>query len=382
MKQRTLGRTGITVGEIGFGTEHVVSNSQRTVDAIIASAVDGGITYFDFFMPERDSRDKMGHAWKGLREKVVIAGHLGVSLQDGQYTRSRDPEVCRKDFHDLLRRLGTDYVDVMMLHYVDEPEDAQRVLTGEFMELAQQLKKAGKARCLGMSSHNPRVSRSAADTGLIDVIMFSINPAFDAAGHISSSKTEEEVKSIQQDIRERRRLDDAADRRTLYQHCEDEGVALVAMKPFAGGWLTNPEMFSPPPTSLQCLSYTLAQPGVAAAVPGISTMEELEDVLTWDTASASEKDFSTIIKSNSWDLSGVCMYCNHCLPCPEGINIGEVNRHLDLAKHGNPAELERSYRKLGTGASSCTGCGVCMQRCPFGVDVIWKMEQTLRTYGF
>jgi ferredoxin len=73
--------------------------------------------------------------------------------------------------------------------------------------------------------------------------------------------------------------------------------------------------------------------------------------------------------------AGVCVYCNHCLPCVAGINIGGVLRLAAAAQVDAPEALLEEYRRLPVKASACTQCGACAERCPFGVDVIKRMEE-------
>ncbi len=80
-------------------------------------------TTLTFPQPDPAVRDNLGGALKGRRHDVMIAGHLRVVVENGQHTPHRDKALCVEFFHDLLVRLQTDYVDVLMLHCVDEPGD-------------------------------------------------------------------------------------------------------------------------------------------------------------------------------------------------------------------------------------------------------------------
>jgi len=79
------------------------------------------------------------------------------------------------------------------------------------------------------------------------------------------------------------------------------------------------------------------------------------------------------------------MYCNHCLPCPVGIDIGETTRLLDRmeapASGFDPSVLRASYAALSAHAGDCIACGVCESRCPFGVGVIRNMERAAVVFG-
>jgi predicted aldo/keto reductase-like oxidoreductase len=373
MNYRILGRTGLQVGEIGLGTEHVVHEEQSMVNDVTAMAIDHGMNYIDFFWPQRDFRTKMGLALQGKRDKVVLAGHLGVMEKDGQYKRTRDVKASEENFHDFLRCFNTDHVDVMMLHFVDDMTDLDEVLNGKFMQLAARLQKEGKARYLGISSHEPLVAQRAVESGLIDVVMFSMNPAFDVLGHIPSDDAEQEAHKRMHDLSKTDNRSVLAQRKDFYALCERENIGLVAMKAFAGGWLLSSRKLKYPPTSTQCLSFLLDQKVVSTVVPGTRNIGELKDVLRYFEASAEERDFTNIIKMNDWDLGGACMYCNHCLPCPVQINIAETIRLLDHALGGMTDEIREAYQKLEVKAGACISCGACTERCPFGVDPMQRM---------
>ena len=374
MKYRTLGRTGLQVGEIGLGTEHVVHEEQSMINNVAAMAIDHGMNYIDFFWPQRDFRTKMGIALKGKRDKVILGGHLGVMEKDGQYKRTRDVQSCEDNFHDLLRCFDTDHVDVMMLHFVDEMADLDEVLNGKFMELASRLQREGKARYLGISTHEPLVAQRAVESGLIDAVMFSMNPAFDVLGHIPSVDAEQEAHTRMQHLSKTDSQSVLALRKDFYAMCERENIGLIAMKAFAGGWLLSSRKLKYPPTSTQCLAFLLDQKVVSTVVPGTRNSEELKDVLRYCAASEEQRDYSKILAMNEWDLGGSCMYCNHCLPCPVNINIGETIRLLDQGLHGMTTEVAEAYRKLEVKADACISCGACVERCPFGINPMQRMH--------
>ncbi len=375
MKYRTLGRTGLKVGEIGIGTEHVAPQPQPVLNEVISLAIEHGVNYIDFFYPQAQYRDSMGRALEGKRDKVVIAGHLGAVSLDGQYHRTRDPRLCEDGFHDLLRRLKTDCIDVMMLHYIDEMSDLRESLEGPFMELAQKLLRQGKARYLGMSTHEPAAGTAAVQTGMIDTVMFSINPAFDILGHIGSQGTEERaVKRSSEFTRE-----DAArvyrGRKEFYSLCVRENIGITAMKPYAAGWLLSGKTLKKPFTPVQCLHFALTRPAAAAAVPGVRDVKELEEALQYVDADDDMKDCSALIRDHDWSLRGNCMYCSHCLPCPSRIDIAQTIRLIDAAGEDMTDQLRKEYASMTASASDCIQCGDCEQRCPFGVPVISRMEE-------
>ena len=380
MKYRKLGRTGIDVGIIGLGTEYLEFASEEKVTSVVHEAVDKGVNYIDLFMASPGVRDNIGIALKNKRHEVMIAGHLGSVLQDGQYCQSRDRTECLEFFEDLLTRLRTDYVDVLMLHFVDKPEDYERVFnSGGVLDLALQLKKEGKARFIGSSSHKVSVALKMVNSGYLDVLMYPVNPAFDTMlGDMEVEGPFKDVLYRQSSVAD---TGSVSRRKALYHACSVQNVGIVAMKPYAAGVLFRDNPSAIMLTPVQCLNYALSQPAVCTAVPGCKNVDEIGAALSFLDATDEEKDYSSINVNALRKLKGNCMYCNHCLPCPVGIDIGTTARITDTAGYGLSDNVVSVYEALPIKASACTECGVCMERCPFGVDVISKMSQAVDVFG-
>jgi uncharacterized protein len=383
MKTAILGRTGIETSAIGLGMEHLEKLPYEEVAAVVEAALDGGIRYMDLFMPQASIRDIVGRLMKGRRGRFQIQGHIGACLQaDGQYYRTRDPKIAEAHAEDLLRRLGTDYLDSLMLHFVDELSEWEEVSApGGNLEIAEAWKREGRARAVGMSSHKVEAAMAAVRSGRIDLLMFPVNPAFDILP--GETKLEALWEAGPYDGLKESGSRPAYSRRELFLECERLGVAIVAMKPYAAGWVfwkENPSGIALSP--VQCLQYTLSQPGVALAVPGCKSPAEVRAALAWLDASDEEKDFGGVLGASSWKLSGSCMYCNHCLPCPAGIDIAATTRLLDASRReGITAALSTAYDSLPSSPSACLGCGECEARCPFGVDVRGHMREASTAFG-
>lgn len=226
MHYRVLGRTGLRVSEIGLGGEWLNGLTAGETRAVLDAALENGINLMDVFMPQAPTRDHIGEALKGRREKMILQGHLCTVYEDGQYTRTRDMEKTRRSFQDLLDRLQTDYIDIGMIHYVDSQEDFDLVFGGPVMAYARELKEKGIIRHIGMSSHNPHIALQAAQSGLVDVLMFSINPAYD----MEAADTEIDDLIDFKGMEKSGLVVDEA-RQTLYSQCEALGVAITVMKP-------------------------------------------------------------------------------------------------------------------------------------------------------
>ena len=100
-------------------------------------------------------------------------------MAERQYVRTRALPQVKAAFEDLLARMRTDYIDLGMIHFIDEKAEFERVMNGEFIDYVRGLKAAGTIRHIGLSTHNPDVARLAAEHGEIEMILFSVNPAFD-----------------------------------------------------------------------------------------------------------------------------------------------------------------------------------------------------------
>jgi predicted aldo/keto reductase-like oxidoreductase len=117
--------------------------------------------------------------------------------------------------------------------------------------------------------------------------------------------------------------------------------------------------------------------GVSLALAGVTDSEQLEESLHTFDATETERDFTGALATLGQYLDGECVYCNHCLPCPEQLEIGPILRLLDEAKVQEDNKAQALYDALTVKASACTRCGACAPRCPFGVDVMAKLAETV-----
>ena len=179
MRYRTLGKTGLKVSEIGLGGEWLERHNTEEVKEVIDTCEKEGINILDCWMSEPNVRSNIGAALKGRRDRWIIQGHIGSTWQNGQYVRTRNLALVKPAFEDLLSRMQTDYMDLGMIHFIDEPDEFKSVTGGEFMDYVRALKEEGRIRHIGLSTHNPEVAKMAALQGEIEMILFSVNPAFD-----------------------------------------------------------------------------------------------------------------------------------------------------------------------------------------------------------
>lgn len=381
MKYRELGRTGLKVGEIGMGCEGFVDHDGKYTKALFDRAEAAGVNCFDLYSPSPEVRSLVGEALRGRREKFVIQAHLCTAWKNGQYERTRNIDEVRASFEDLLARLGTDRIEVGMIHYVDSMDDWKTVAGGPVMEYALKLKEQGKILSIGMSSHNPETAMAAAKSGVVDVIMFSVNPCYDLQ---PAGENCEDLWSDENYEKPLVNMD--PEREALYEYCQSAGVAITVMKAFGGGDLLDASL-SPAGAALtvnQCLHYALTRPAVATVFAGAHTVEELERSLAYENASDAARDYAEAFASFpkiSW--RGRCMYCGHCAPCPKGIEVASVTKFLNLAKAQGfvPETVREHYALLAHKAGECVECRACEKRCPFGVEVVANMREAKKIFG-
>ena len=382
MEYRTLGNTGLSVSVIALGCEGFIGKNERQVTEEMDFAISRGINFIDIYSSNPVLRSNIGQALESRREQFIIQGHLCTAWENGQYLRTRDIEKTIASFDDQLRRLRTDYLDIGMIHYVDGEEDFREVFTGPVIELAQQLKREGKIRYIGLSSHNPAVAIQAVESGSIDVLMFSINPCYDL------QPPTENVDDLWADENYSRFLQNIDSlRERLYELCERKGVGMDVMKAYGGGDLLS-EINSPfgkAMTPVQCIEYALTRPGVAAVMIGCKNIGEIQAAVDWCNATRSERDYTRVmVGMEKFSWQGHCMYCGHCAPCSVGMDIANINKYynLTIAQNEIPETVREHYKVLPHHASECIQCGQCEQNCPFGVAIIDQMEKTAKKFGY
>ena len=381
MEYRRLGKTELRVSEIGLGAEWLERHSEEECREVIRRAAEQGINILDCWMPGPEVRSSIGKAIAGERERWIIQGHVGSTWQGGQYVRSREPRACREAFEDLLRRLDTDYIDLGMIHYVDAEADWEGILHGPYLDYVLSLKERGAIRHIGLSTHNPVIAMKAAESGFVEMLLFSVNPAFDLMPPTDDieryfGEYEDEALAGVDPVRVR-----------MYRLCQQKDVGITCMKPYAGGRLFDEKRspFGTALTPVQCIHYCLTKPAVASVLCGYDTPEQVDAAVRYETAPEAEKDYATVLARAPKHrfAGGECTYCGHCKPCPMDIDIAMVNKLYDLAQMQPelPASLREHYAALPRRAGDCVGCRGCEERCPFGVPVAERMEKAAALFG-
>ena len=344
MEYRTLGRTGLEVSVIGLGTEHL-TQTRDNMQEVLGIAVDAGVNYIDvlYSNPEDDASfwDSIAPELNRYRDDLVLMAHWGPS---DMYP---DPAKCQHCLDLALERVDNGYFEGVMLTVVDS-EETWSGWAQASLERLLPYKERGQIGHIGLSGHAAPTAIKAAQSGLIDVVMFLIN----LLGH-----DDEEVQA-------------------LYEACAEQDVGLVAMKAYNGGTLLSIKGEPSGITPAQCLHYVLSQP-VATVVPGPKNADEMRATLRYLEATDEEKAYGEVSANIHELLAGQCTYCQHCLPCPEEIGIPWIIWHLDQVQSRGIDVIREWYAKFPVKASACVECGECLERCPFDVDIIAEMQEAV-----
>lgn len=345
MKYRNLGNTRMSVSSIGLGCAQLGSSQTDYAVKIVRRALELGVNYFDTSRSYWDSEIKLGLGLKGQREKVYISSK----------TTSQTRDEAWQSINESLERIQTDYLDNYHLHNIKDEKDLfKRLGTGGSLEALIEARDQGLIRHIGCTSH---VSRK---------LLIKALKQFDF-----------EIILVPMNVVEREPLDE------LVPLCLEKGVGITIMKPLATGLL---------PASLS-LKWLLNQP-IDTMVPGTTTLEELEENCVVgnleDVRLTSEEEKQV----NKWakKLEHVrCRICRKCEPCPVGISIsGTLGTDVvyDHYRTMGPevfadfpwfSESVRSRsekrRELIRQIESCDSCGLCEERCPYGLPVVKMLKE-------
>ncbi len=358
MEYRTLPHGGERFSVMGLGLGSISEITDATMEEVFEYAAAHGINYFDLVGGTLDVFRAFGRVFRTQRDKVHTQMHFGgIYDNDEKYGMSRDLPAIQRTFDRLLEETGLGYTDMGYFHCVGREADFEQIMQGGLFDYVCRMKEQGLVHHIGFSSHSPVVANRFLDTGVIDMCMFSINPAYDySKGAYGYGQVDE--------------------RQRFYQRCQQMGVGIAVMKPFCAGQLLDAQR-SPLGVALtreQCLQYALDRPGVLVCLPGVRGLQDVKDALTFFDAPPEARDYSILGSVTPEDAYGRCVYCNHCQPCPMGIDVGLVNKYYDLARMGDEL-ARRHYEKLTRKADACVGCGHCERQCPFQVKQVSRMAE-------
>jgi len=282
---KELGKTGLKVSEIGLGTEFLFDQPKDIVESVILNAIENEINYFDVLFSVANYLEKMASILRKYRNDIIITGHIGTTELNSRPKRTRSIKESKIAFSRLLNLLKIDYVDIINIQFVKMNEYENIVKPGGLMELAMSIQKEGKAKYLGLSTHDTSVAEQAIKTGKFDTIMFPIN----LVNHGLPGRSE------------------------LMKNCKKNNIGLIAIKPFAAGRLlmqnrtvnfakyqtggiSLKRKIPKELTSSQCINYVNSLNGVSVVLAGVKSVDELRENLKYSNPQERKRDFSSMIE--------------------------------------------------------------------------------------
>ena len=330
MKQINLGKTGITVPQNGFGALPIQRISQEEAVRLLRMAYDGGMRFFDTARAYTDSETKVGAAFEGMRDNLYLASK----------TQAKTPAEFWKDLETSLRELRTDYLDLYQFHCVKQcwrPGDGSGMY-----ECMLEARAQGKIRHIGVTAHLVSVAEELVASGLYETLQFPLS-------YLSNER-------------------DLA----LVRACEAADMGFIAMKGLAGGLLNNAEA---------CMAFMLGHK--ALPVWGVQREEELRQWLSFfEREPELTPELAAVIEADRKALAGdFCRGCGYCLPCTVGISINQCARMYQWLRRA-PSEdwLGEHWQAEMEKIENCVDCGLCMSRCPYGLEIPKLLRKNLADY--
>jgi len=348
---RTLGRTEIQVPIVSMG----VMNA--TDPKIIKQSYDAGVRLFDTAAAYRNGENEkmVGSVFKeyGIREKVILQTKIlhPVGVGYGRSTDPMSPEQVQKTFikkfEESLKRLQTNYVDILFYHSVD---DVYKLNDSGVREALIQIKNDGKARFLGISTHKKRIIDEVAESGFFDVIMVQINYTMD--------DDTEYIESI--------------------KNAASIGMGIIAMKTQGGNRLARSIM-----DHKAALKWVVRHEFISTAVPGYTDSDQLKEnfSVAYDLRYTDEERMFLENKKVKMGTN-FCRQCGQCIAdCPDRVDIPTLMRvHMYMTGYKNSQQAGDTLNEIheSKGLQNCSYCKKCTVRCRYIVDITKNIEE-LRT---
>ncbi len=345
---RTLGRTGLKLPVVSMG----VMNSDNP--NLIRAALDRGILMLDTAHGYQRGRNEViiGEVLKGRpRDSYIIATKVpapGRDRRTGAIPSDITPEPFLEMFDISLQRLGLDHVDILYQHNVHAREQA---LHETILGALQKIKKEGKARFIGVTTHSnePEVIRAAVEGKVHDVVLTAYN--------------------FRQDHRDelRRAVAEAA----------GAGIGIVAMKTQAGAYWDKEKQ--QPINMKAALKWVLNDANVTTAIPGMTTFDQLEeDLAVMADLTLTDRELEDLRLNAQAGL--YCQHCYQCLPdCRQNLPVPEIMRSYMYAYgYRNPGLARDLLQELELPSSPCRDCASCPVRCTKGFDVTARVKDIIR----
>jgi len=362
----TLGRTGLSVPDIGFGASRLAGD-----EALVRHALERGIDYFDSAEGYTGGRSEetLGRALQGDRERVILTSKVKAGANDSV-------ERLFDALEGSLRRLRTDRIDIYFNHAVNDVGRLQGDAWGEFAERARE---QGKIRFTGMSGHGGRLVECidhALERDLFDVLLVGYNFGQDPS-FVSKLTRSMDFVAVQPELP------------AALVRAKAKNVGVVAMKTLRGARLNDMRPYEREGGSFAqaAFRWVLSSREVDSLVVTMKSPERVDEYLgASGSAGKSRADAELLARYEARNGDRQCRYgCGVCLDaCPEGVPIDEVLRtRMYLEDYADRSLARGDYAALGRGAEACVGCAhqACQGSCPYGIDIPKLGAETHRRLG-
>lgn len=328
-----LGKTDLVVNKNGFGCLPIQRITKAEAVYLLQKAFDHGINYYDTARAYSDSEEKLGEAFRYVREKIVISTK----------TAAKTAEAFWKDLDESLRKLKTDYIDIYQFHTPDfcpRPGDESGLYDAMLEAKAQ-----GKIQHIGITNHKITVANEAVASGLYETMQFPFS-------YLASKK---ELK--------------------LVADCKEADMGFIAMKGLSGGLISNSA----------CAYAFMNQPQFAHVAPiwGMQREQELDEFLAHgECPPVLDEELQAIIEHDVKQLSGnFCRGCGYCMPCPAGIEINNCARmSLMLRRAPQAGWLSKEWQEKMAKIENCLHCNACMKKCPYELNTPELLAKNYEDY--
>lgn len=349
MIYRQLGRTGFYVSEISLGS------SPLPEWGLFREIIDRGVNYIDSSHTYQggNAERMIGRLCREVgRDKIYVATKFHLRPSDTVSSIIRTVEGS-------LRRLQSDYIDVLMIHGVNHPAE----LTDErVLEALARLKKAGKYRYQGFSCHQNHleVMAAAIEGNLYDVIQIGYN-VYDL------KKGEKPIRTYPDYL-------GTSGLKPLFRRAAGQGIGLVAMKALkVGGRRQDLSQFHPKASSIYqaMLKWVLANPYISTVVTEMLTYQQMEEDLAVVGERLSRAERKNLYRLVAQTSHLTCRMCGTCQKvCPQSIPLPTILRYLYYFEIQQKYSLAKeAYARLKPALKECLSCRQCEENCPYQLPV-------------
>jgi len=355
---RRLGKTDLILPVISMGAINA------THPGLIEAAYKAGIRHIDTAAGYQYGRNEqmIGSTLSrlGIRDRMAIGTKVYVGTRN-DVSGEKFKQKFQQTFEGSLKRLKTDYVDILYLHDAQRPEDP---LNSATMEILSEMKEQKKTRYIGIATHTqiPDIINNTIKAGIYDVLLVSMNLT----------------------------MGDDSDWLAAIKKAATAGIGIIAMKTMAGGsrWpnAESRQQYSTTTIAKASLKWVMRQEHVATCIPGFANYQELEEDVSVAYDLTLTEDEKNLLSDNDVTYGfGFCKQCRTCLAsCPDEVDIPKLMRtHMYAAQYGNLQHARATLDEIPKqhGLNNCISCVTCTAHCANTVDINHRIQELKLMYG-